>query len=273
MKLGKFQIHPAVFCGMLLFLLQGNGIGFILTIVFVSLHEGAHCIGARLMGVQTAGIVLTPMGERAILPSLSSLSASSKLLVYFIGPLVNLTLGLFFHCFFHWSNYGVLCGNINLLLFFFNLLPFLPLDGGCIALLLGGRIWGTLRTGKNLVRFSRIFGFVLILLGLVQAVLYPLNISLLLMGLYLRQINKHTYSKIVAAFYRHLIGKEERRLLPVRFVFAGSILPLGQLISRFSEDFYYFVYVQKGSGIVLRTQEEIGKKVLEAGLSASLLDI
>lgn len=196
----KIKIHPSVFIiiGLFIYIKQIEILA--LTFLFVTIHELAHSAAAVLLGAKLCEILITPIGERAVIKNMEWLSPCKRFLIFSIGPLVNITLGLILKTWFYHIKIGMYMADINLGIGFFNLLPILPLDGGKILLLIGDNLFGTLRSGEFMVKMSQLFGYFLIVAGVVQVIIFPFNISLLVIGLYLKECNKREYINIAFEF-------------------------------------------------------------------------
>ena len=90
-------------------------------------HELAHALVARHLGLHVIDITIWPLGGMARLEGMGE-RPSAEAPVAAAGPLANLALGaLFFILPWEWADWGVW---LNLLLGVGNLLPAFPLDGG-----------------------------------------------------------------------------------------------------------------------------------------------
>jgi Zn-dependent protease/predicted transcriptional regulator len=146
-------------------------------------HELAHAIVARRNGLVVDGIVLWLFGGVAKLKG-DAPNPLADLRIAGIGPLVSLGLGVGFSLL-AWvlSGFGVggiaigmlgWLALINVVLAFFNLVPAAPLDGGRILRAILWQVRGD-RTSAAIsaAKAGRVFGSVLVGLGLVQVVFLP----------------------------------------------------------------------------------------------------
>lgn len=131
----KFKIHPLFLLVGALSALTGTGGFFIfLSATFAALeHELAHAFAARRYGYALDKIVLMPYGA-VISGDISDMGRAEKLWVLFAGPLCNGVTALFFVALW-WLYpetypYTDTAYYVSLSLFFVNLLPAYPLDGG-----------------------------------------------------------------------------------------------------------------------------------------------
>jgi Zn-dependent protease len=133
----------------------GSSLAAVLGVLFlfavfasVLLHELGHALVARVYGVRTRGIVLTPLGGIAQLEGMPR-SPRAELHVALAGPIVNLVIagGL---ALVHATTGLSLAGLVdalmiaNVTLALFNLIPAFPMDGGrvlraLLAMRLGSR--------------------------------------------------------------------------------------------------------------------------------------
>lgn len=146
-------------------------------------HELAHALVARRNGIEVEGIVLWLFGGVAKLQG-EAPSPDADLRIAGVGPLVSLLLGLAFGAVaiaLAWFGAGALSvavfgwlGLINIVLAVFNLVPASPLDGGRILRAILWQLRGD-RTSAAITaaKAGRVFGFVLIGLGLLQAIFIP----------------------------------------------------------------------------------------------------
>ncbi|MFI1733124.1 site-2 protease family protein [Streptomyces acidicola] len=148
-------------------------------VFFASLlaHELAHAVVARRNGVEVDDIVLWLLGGAARLKTEAS-SPGAELRIAGVGPLVSLLLGGFF-ALGAWlltlvSASGIVVemvawlAAINVLLAVFNAVPAAPLDGGrLLRAFLWWRTGDRLRATANATMAGRVFGWLLVVLGLV----------------------------------------------------------------------------------------------------------
>jgi Zn-dependent protease/predicted transcriptional regulator len=129
-----------------------QAVGFMSTIfvlfLCVVMHEYGHALMAKRLGVMTQDIILSPIGGVARLTTMPE-NPLKELKIAFAGPFVNLVIGgliaigLYLYDGTYWptlkdfkfhepielARYVVW---INAMLFFFNLIPAFPMDGGRI---------------------------------------------------------------------------------------------------------------------------------------------
>lgn len=149
--------------------------GVAATVFFLSLlaHEVAHALVARRNGIEVEGITLWLFGGVARLSG-EARDPGADLRIAGVGPLVSLALAaVFFVSSFAPAGLvgGVLLwlAVINAALAIFNLMPAAPLDGGRILrAFLWRRRRDRLSATVTAARAGRVFGFVLIGLGLVE---------------------------------------------------------------------------------------------------------
>lgn len=258
---------------MMFFLSLGKLKEFLLTVLFVTIHEAMHIIAARLLGAKLSEILITPIGERAIIRDMDLLPPEKRLLILILGPLVNLAIGLVFKVFLPVEGVYTFIAEMNIAIGIFNLIPVFPLDGGRIILLLFENKFGTLRSAEMIIKLGKCFSFFCLAIGIVQLILYPFNISLMVMGLYLLECNKKEYLNISSAFLMSLLkmkkGTKEKPVLLKEILVSGN-MKLSRVIRLFSADRYCMVYFFKNGELMRRTQTEIIEIVMEKGLCQSV---
>jgi Zn-dependent protease/predicted transcriptional regulator len=146
-------------------------------------HELSHAIVAQRNGLEVQGITLWMFGGVAKLEG-EAATPGAEFRIAGVGPLVSLALGLLFGLL--WWVTGDLLGTgltrevlqwlavINVALAVFNLAPAAPLDGGRILrALLWWRRGDRTSAAVTAARAGRLFGFLLVALGVVELLLVP----------------------------------------------------------------------------------------------------
>lgn len=264
------KIHPSVWIVIVFFISIGRGKEFLFTFLFVSLHEMAHVITALLLGSKFSEILITPIGERAIIRNMELLAQRERFLILITGPLLNLTIGFLLKSLEQSNVWVPFLADLNLAIGFFNLLPIFPLDGGRILLLILENKIGTLNAAAGIVKAGKAISIVGVGLGIVQMILFPFNISLLMISLYLLECNKKEYLNISASFFMSMLKKRETMLkepLRLKELFVKENMKLGQVVRMFSSDCYYMVCFQKNGEMVKKTQTEIMQMIMEKGMT------
>ena len=134
-----FSLHPLFYIFGLYFAFTGKVFSF-LTITFCAVvHEFGHAFAAERLGYKLKKITLMPYGA-VISGETGGMTAADEIYTVIFGPLVNLFTGLFIIALW-WLfpmtyPYTELAATANFSLFFVNLLPAFPLDGGRLLLCL-----------------------------------------------------------------------------------------------------------------------------------------
>ena len=135
----KLRVHPLFLAVGALSALTGTLILFLAAVLAAIEHECAHAFVARRYGYTLDRVVLMPYGA-VIGGDLTGIGRRAELAVLAAGPLCNLLTGIFFVALW-WMYpetypYTELAATVSFSLFFVNLLPAYPLDGGRILRLL-----------------------------------------------------------------------------------------------------------------------------------------
>ncbi len=100
----------------------------------LTVHEAAHLLAARALGVGVSGLRLMPFGGAIRMDNPYALPAARLLLVAAAGPAANLLAVFAGAALCHWGllspGFALALARVNATLTLFNLIPALPLDGG-----------------------------------------------------------------------------------------------------------------------------------------------
>lgn len=204
---------------------QSVGFIFFVIILFICvvLHEYGHALTARKYGVKTRDIMLSPIGGLARLENMPE-KPKHEFFIAFAGPFVNLTIGTMGAIIMFLSTGKVLPDLnafgfddiseflryiiwMNFALFFFNLIPAFPMDGGRILRALLASKLGRLRATLIAVRIGRIIAIGFVVFGILNQ-----QLILSLAGLFIYMMAGQEYSQIKAlAILSHTKVKEIMR--------------------------------------------------------------
>ena len=143
----------------------------------------------------------------------------------------------------------------------------MPLDGGNVVLHWAGRKYGILRTASILVKVSRGFGYFLMGIGILQVILYPFNLSFLVIGCYIVYSNKKEYLQITYQTYQALLA-EQATMKQVEQIYTKRDVTLGELVARMHFDKYFFYCSMKDGIVEWKSQKEIMELLLKKGAEA-----
>ncbi len=207
----------------------------------VALHELGHSVVARAKGGYIHEIVLYPFGGAAKISNIPKRPVD-EILVALAGPAVSLALSLIFRQFeLLWF-----LGYLNGMLFFFNILPVFPMDGGRVlraALTLNkGRVEATriaATVGKyfcGLFVLVGLFGLRFQLLGFIGP--YEPNFMLVFIGFYIYRAGQMEYRMVMMEhqanpFSGSREGHIEVEVSPPPYANSGSGSPLAKLRNLF----------------------------------------
>ncbi|MCL2840134.1 MAG: site-2 protease family protein [Defluviitaleaceae bacterium] len=250
---------------------------FALASIFI--HEWAHVLVIRFLGGRVDKVGFFPLGMLAKARRLEYLNTWERYIIYAAGPLANLLIAMWAFLTSHMSYIGVVwldeLAFVNLTLALFNLLPALPLDGGRLALQFLGNSMGILRAGRIVLRIGWGMSIGLILLGIVQVVLFPPNITLLCAGEFLRRKTRNFQPELQAEFHRAIEGKhtpQRARLLPTKKRNLLSNITVKQAMEYLQFDSFMIFYVNAKKEYPL-TEKTLLKYAFEGGMHISVGDI
>ncbi len=251
---------------------------FMIIFLFVSLHEAGHIIVGNIFNVKTKKVIITPVGEIAIMKNTDNLSFIKKLIILISGPCVN----IFFYIVFEMSNkiysnnFFIFMANTNLLLAIFNLMPVYPLDGGRILSLILNKIFPIMGTNKIVIKISGTMSVLFMILGIIQLILFPYNISLLCIGLYLYKTRSKIYFGMTFDFYKRLMNKKNpsNELIPLKNFYIDKNLEIKKIIKKLYFDFYSVFYIYEDKVFKDKVFEwEIIEYIQKKGICGTISDI
>ncbi len=244
---------------------------FFILIFSVTVHEMTHVLVAKLFGVKTRQIILTPLGEIAFMDSFEELHRYKQTWIVLAGPLINALMGITAFIFGQTKIAG-----INFMLCAFNMLPINPLDGSRILQIKLSSRMGILTINKILIRISRISSIIMMVLGILQTVLYPYNLTLLCMGLWVYNLNRKENIPMQMDFCRIMVGKKKgiNRILPIKTLAAWEHTKVKSLIEKISWEYFFEIKVLSEDGITATINEgQIMSYVMKSGITGTLKDI
>ena len=247
----QIRVHWLFVVVLLLAALSGYLGVFLLSFALVLLHEGSHAVVANAYGFRAREIELLPFGGVARIDGLYDANPDAELAIAAAGPACNLVLAmtaLSLDRFLPLPPERVrLFVDVNLGMAALNLLPVLPLDGGRMVRGLLARRFDVIRVTRLAAAFGMAAAGVLALLFLWMALHGTLNLSVLLMAIFLLLAAWREYRMAPTLLYRGLAGQRgrlsDRSALPVRQLVVRQDMTLAALAHRLTPGFYHIVTV------------------------------
>jgi stage IV sporulation protein FB len=206
------KISKWVIPQILIFLILGLKKSVFLAFFFIIIHEFAHYIVSRRLGVGMKEFKIGPLGASMELNDLDEANMKEQIIICISGPLINLSLAIFFYYFNNLYSFEVLkaCYEVNLVLGIFNLLPAYPLDGARIVRsILSERL---LYKRAHIIT-SYISYFVgIVFLGVFLGLLYihKLNISLLICFIFIMHLTRKEKERVMYIIMSDIFKKRRR---------------------------------------------------------------
>lgn len=253
----KFSVHPLFISFGIYFVFVGKVFSFLTFSLCVLLHEFGHYCKAQKLGYMLVKIQLMPYGA-VINGDISGIKFKDEIAVSIAGPLVNLCLGLL--CVALWwlfpdcYSFTQEIATANFSLFFINLIPAYPLDGGRI--LLAGLSCRVKR--RKAVIFCKTLSAVisvgLVVLFLASAIKGQSNLSILFFAFFVvagafSQGKDNKYVKFYSRFSREQIEKGAE----IKILAVSDSTTVKQLLSKIDGEYLYEVRVVGEGGKTIKS--------------------
>ena len=269
LKLGKLYIHFLTIAMFIVFALNGHMPELCASYSSMLLHELAHLAAATAIGLKASHIALYPFGVNLKLKNKLTARVSEDIILYLSGPAVNIMLALISRYFINtFSDIGYMIYRINICLFVMNVLPILPLDGGCVyKRILSGRIGGY-RAGIALKWIGGIIAVALFSGGIYIIKETGYNYSVIIIAVFLIGNIFTQREKYNTEYIRELMYYRNKPIRKMRVSGAYDGEDYRDIAKNFLPAYYSLVCIMDNDGRLkeFRTEKEIVDNILENNL-------
>lgn len=249
----KTEFKPGFFVLLAAMVLLRYEMLFCILFLTVLIHETGHIAAALFFGKSCEKIIIYPIGMTAVLNGFEQLSQSKKIITAAAGPAVNFIIFVFL-CFCCENDFFRRIGQINLTIGLFNLLPVFPLDGGrALRAVLSGR-FGIINGNKVCFKISIITDSLIFIAGIIQTVLFPYNISLIFVAVYIFKLNGREKNRAAFDFYK-IMAVEKGKNIRKKIIKADIDSIYKDAVGKISFD-YSLVIMLYDKGTYLKTINE-----------------
>lgn len=263
----RLAIRPSVwvFFALACFLRRLSPWGMVMACM--AIHELGHLFAAELAGCRIRCLTVTPLGCSMLLDPEPAMLGLLELPLALAGPAFS-------------GAFWLLCQRLGLpqpwqeanrMLFAFNLLPLLPLDGGRALRSLLAWAWGLADATRRAALFSALLAGLLLGIG---AWIGQYGLCLMAGLLLLEAIREARRADWL--WLRMLTQEKVRHMsrtpLPLKQLAAPADMPLGQVLKGFSPSFYYQVLVMDGKRrpVALLEEERLVQVLMMQGAQIPL---
>ncbi len=266
LKMGRYiYIHFLTIAMVIFFVLNGHITELLCAYFSMLLHETAHTVAAACIGLNISHIALYPFGVNLKLKNKLVANISDELILYLSGPAVNVILALISVLFRNSFEPAAYMYYTNMLLCAVNLLPVLPLDGGCvIKRILSDKI-GTVRAEVYMKKISCILVVVLMLAGAYVMYATGYNYSVLLLSVMLMGNIFTQRQKYNTEYIRELMFYRDKPIKKVKLTAAYADEDVRDIAKSFMPGAYSLVCEMERDGKIngFRSETEIIEKILK----------
>lgn len=262
-----FYINPLTIILFIFFIIIGKINSFFICYICMTVHELAHLAAALFIGLLPKKFSFQPYGVNLTLKNKIIYSFSDEVILYLAGPFANIVLAFFGMLIFgrtKTADYFYIC---NILLFFMNILPVKPLDGGVLLEKTLLRFYAPRSCRYITFGFSLIFSCLFLIFGIYCIGKTHFNASVIIIsGLLFVNLFNHEEKYSVNLLQEFLFQKEKRKI-PIhnktKIIVANEDEALSKVAENFKFKNYSLVFFKKGKKISsIMTESEIIDKIL-----------
>ncbi len=249
----------------------------------VLLHEAAHWAAAGLVGYKLEEIRLFPLGGNIRIGGMFGLNPQREIFIALAGPAANILLVLLtwgFRSLDYAAQYDVdFFIAANTVMFLFNLLPALPLDGGRALRSALSYKWGIASAARLVWLSGRFVAGLLVLLALYRRLESSLEISMIAAAVFLFFAGMAERRMAASLMINQMDLKRsllrERGLLKSKTLAVAYNAQGKRVIDCFGPGYYHIVFVIGRDGEILGRvgEHEIFSGIMQLGYSASMEEI
>lgn len=246
----KIRLHPLFILFGIYFAFTGKVFSFLAITLSALLHEGGHYIVSSSMGYELNRITLMPYG--AVLSGYAGdVTIKDEIKIAVAGPAVSGFLAIFFTALW-WlfpSAYPFtdLAGKTNAALFFVNLIPAYPLDGGRVLYALASLKTGR-KKGLKIAKIVTISISAALFLLFIYSCFHGINLTIAVFSVFLISglfgFKKGDYVSV----YENFSVDKIKRPKVVRRAAVSENAKLKTLYSIVDKDYFYEITVVDGGG-------------------------
>ncbi len=246
----KIRLHPLFILYGIYFAFTGKVFSFLAITLSALLHEGGHYIVSSSMGYELNRITLMPYG--AVLSGYAGdVTIKDEIKIAVAGPAVSGFLAIFFTALW-WlfpSAYPFtdLAGKTNAALFFVNLIPAYPLDGGRVLYALASLKTGR-KKGLKIAKIVTISISAALLLLFIYSCFHGINLTIAVFSVFLISglfgFKKGDYVSV----YENFSVDKIKRPKVVRRAAVSENAKLKTLYAIVDKDYFYEITVVDGGG-------------------------
>ena len=265
-----------------IFSILGNYFGlYICTFIIALLHESAHIICAKAVGINISHITLFPFGISASLSRGYIKRSEKEFLIAFSGPFSNIILFWLFKLtakFFPLPILGY-CADVNLAMCAVNLLPTLPLDGGRMLKSILTSKFGILRSYNFMLRLSRVMIIAVTVSALLLFIVTDFNFSLILIAVFLFQNLSHEQTLLSHIALKEILENNEkmstREFFSTKTFCVKESSRISSILRYLSYDYYIVLHILDKNSQIIRTatETELLALLTKNGIRAKFSDL
>lgn len=285
MRLGKLagvlvKVNPLFLLLCIIYIYLGLAREILVVLTSVLMHEIAHGIMAKIMGLKIAEIDLLPFGGQAKIEDFTGLDPDKEIYVALAGPITSLSLAAVFYFLplkFDPPTLEMMF-KVNLLLGCLNLLPALPLDGGRVLRALLSPYQGYKKATRAAALAGELMGVLMIAGGAYLIWSSHTGINFIILGAFLFWAARREASFLVYAFMRFLVNKKgelaRKGFLTSRQVVSSENTTIKTILDSSQPSHYLLVVIvdQDHHIVGMRSEAELIECLFEKGPRATLRD-
>ena len=268
----NFSINPLFFLVVAIAYKSGNIYSFCVVFLSLVMHELIHLLFISKKHAVIKKICIEPFGISIITQNPREISP----IVFLSAPIFNIIVSFIFYFFarYFYKESFFFVAEANLSLGIFNLLPFIPFDGGRFIEVLCEK------NGKNCRKFMMFVsisaGILLVFLGIIFIKITQYNFSVCLIGIFLIfnavcENENYNFKKSKTIIRK---TKSITKQTPTKIISVPHTYPAHKLLGEFLTDEYYIVNIIKDGRIINTvTENQIIDKVVNADSNLPICEI
>ena len=224
-----------------------------------AIHESAHILVTRRLGIKTERIEVLPFGITAKLCDEGIKNPRDEIIIALAGPISNFVIAyIAYGVAGGWWQTYIIC--TSLVIGVFNLIPALPLDGGRILKAVLVSRYGCIRGYGMAMRVSVFCGLGIAIVGLWILYVTGFNFSFLIIGAFLvANITEEIKASRIIMMKDILYSR--RKLKEIRHQRCGVLVVTEEkkaieVLSEITYDKYYLINIADVNGEILNTITE-----------------